>query len=197
MINLLPPDLADGIRYGRHNAKIRRWLFGAALATVGLLAIIIVGWFYLNNQAKGLNRELLAKNQQLQAQQLDKVQKEADEITSSIKTINQVLGREIQFSQLIQDVGQVMPPGSVLSGLLLKNKIDGALDLSANTRDYASAAQIAANLSDPKNKLFGSVDIVTVNCSSGDALYKCTATFRALFSKDAKNRYLNVAGSSS
>ena len=86
-----------------------------------------------------------------------------------------------------------MPPGTVLSGLLLKNKIDGALDLSANTRDYASAAQIAANLSDPKNKLFSSIDIVTVNCSSGETVYKCTATFRALFSKDAKNRYLNVA----
>lgn len=196
MINLLPPELADGIRYGRHNARIRKWLFGALLATAGLLVIIVAGWFYLNVQAKNLAQELMSKNQQLQAQQLDKVQSEADEITSSIKTINQVLGREIQFSQLIQDVGQVMPPGSILSGLLLKNKIDGALDFSANTRDYASAAQIAANLSDPKNKLFSSVDIVTVNCSSGDALYKCTATFRALFSKDAKNRYLNVAGSS-
>lgn len=193
MINLLPPELADGIRYGRHNATIRKWLFGAVLATIGLLVIVIAGWFYLDSQAKGLNQELVVKNQQLQAQQLDKVQKEADEITSSIKTINQVLGREIQFSQLIQDVGQVMPPGSVLSGLLLKNKIDGALDLSANTRDYASAAQIAANLSDPKNKLFSSIDIVTVNCSSGSTVYKCTATFRALFSKDAKNRYLNVA----
>ena len=193
MINLLPPELATGIRYGRRNASIRRWLVGALLATVGLVLIITAGWLYLDAQAKDLKKETTAKQQLLQSQNLSKVQKDAREITNDIKIISQVLGRELRFSNLVQEIGQVMPPGTVLSGLLLKNKIDGALDLSANTRDYASAAQISANLGDPKNELFSSVDIVSVNCLSGSNVYKCTASFRALFSKDAKNRFLNVA----
>lgn len=193
MINLLPPELADGIRYGRRNGAIRKWLLGIVLATSGLLIIIAAGWLYIDNQAKSLVSELTAKEQQLQAQKLSEVQKEADEITTSIKTIDQVLRQEIRFSDLIQEIGQVMPPGTILSGLVLKNKIDGALDLIANTRDDIGAAQIAANLGDPKNGLFSSVDIVTINCTTGVNVYKCIASFRALFSKDAKNRFLNVA----
>jgi len=193
MINLLPTDYAGGIRYGRRNAYVRRWLIGMGLATAGLVVIFTLGWLYLDNQAKSLSRDVASKKQELVTQNLSRIAKDADAITSDIKLIDQVLSREVRFSDLIQEIGQVMPPGTILSGLTLKNKIDGALDLSANTRDQASAAQIAANLSDPKNELFSSVDIVTINCLSGTSAYKCTATFRALFSKDAKNRFLNVA----
>ena len=86
-----------------------------------------------------------------------------------------------------------MPPGTVLGALSL-TQTTGSIDLSASAVDYAAAAQIAVNLSDSKNNLFSKVDILTTNCGAANNLsnYKCSATFKALFSPSAKTNFLSV-----
>ena len=194
MINLLPSEYGSSLRYSHLNAILRRWLAAATVACGGLVLILAVGWVYITQQNKNLAKNIDSVNQQLRAQDLAGTQKKAQAITNNIKIINQVLSREIRFSGLITQIGSVMPPGAVLSGLTLA-KVDGGLDLSASARDYTSATQIAVNLSDPKNKIFDKVDIVNVNCSatSGSA-YPCSASFRALFSKSTQSQFLNVPG---
>ena len=195
MINLLPSDYGASQRHLRLNVILRRWLVAALLACGVLVLIMAVSWIYTSQEEKNLTKNIDSVNQQLQAEDLAGTQKKAKDITSNIKIINQVLSREIRFSGLITQIGSVMPPGTVLSGLTLSSKIDGGLDLSANARDYTSATQIAVNLSDPDNKIFDKVDIVKVNCSStSNSVYLCDATFRALFSKSTKSQFLNVPG---
>ena len=193
MINLLPPSYATSIRFGRRNAALRRWVIGTGLAILGLTLIMMGGSLYLDSQAKQLSRDIESIQSQLQAQNLSKVQSDAKELSGSIKLINQVLSREIRFSELIQEIGQVLPPGTVLSGLTLSSEVNDAFNLTANTTDHQSAAQLAANLKDPKNELFGSVDIISVTCKTSNNPYKCDALYRVLFSKDTKIRFLNVA----
>lgn len=193
MINLLPPDRAAAIRYGRQNTVLRVWLIAMVAAIAGLLVILAGGWFYIHREAHDLQSGIDLTNQQLQTQNLAKVQADAKEITGDIKMINQVLGSEIRFSDLIQNIGEVMPSGAVLSSLKI-GKVVGALDLTANTKDYQSAAQVAANLSDPKNGLFTKVDIISVTCGGQDtaSVYPCTAIFKALFAGDVKTKFLSV-----
>lgn len=197
MINLLPTDYGASLRYAHFNSIMRRRLAASVLASGGLVLIMVVGWVYINQQNKNLAHNIDSVNQQLQAQDLAGTQKKAKDITNNIKVINQVLSREIRFSDLISHIGSVMPPGTVLSSLTI-NKADGALDLSATARDYTSAAQIAVNLSDPKNKIFDKVDIVNISCSSTPgSVYPCSATFRTLFSNTTKSQFLNVPGAKS
>lgn len=191
MINLLPPEHVNMIRYARQNTTLRKWLLGSLAAIAGLVIIMMAGWIYMDRQAKGLQKNIMLTNQQLKAQNLSKVEADAKEISGDIRVINQVLSNEIRFSGLIQSIGSVMPQGAVLGSLSL-NKITGALDLSANTTNYASAAQIAANLSDPANGIFSKVDVITVNCTPNQQPYFCNATYKALFSKSTKNKFLNV-----
>jgi len=194
MINLLPTDYGASLRSSHLNTIARRWLVATLLACSGLVLILAVGWVYINQQNKNLTHNIDTVNQQLQAQDLAGTQKKAKDITNNIRIINQVLSREILFSGLITQIGSTMPPGTVLSGLTL-SKIDGGLDLSASARDYTSAAQIAVNLSDSKNKIFDKVDIVNINCSSISGItYPCSATFRTLFNKSTKSQFLNVPG---
>lgn len=192
MINLLPADYGAKLRLVHQNSILRRWLAAALVASVGLALVMAVGRIYIEQQNKNLSRNLNTVQAQLNSQDLATVQKKAKDITNNIKTINQVLAREIRFSGLITQIGSAMPPGAVLSGLTL-SKVDGAIDLSASSRDYSSAAQMAINLNDPKNKIFDKVDIVSINCSaaSGSA-YPCSGTFRALFSKTTQSQFLNV-----
>ncbi len=195
MINLLPAAHAESIRYGRQNTSLRNWLIGLAGAIGGLVLIIAGGWVYLGQQQHNLQKDISNTQQELKAQNLTQVQKDAKEITGDIKVINKVLGTEIRFSDLVQSIGKDMPSGTVLSSLSLNNKVNGALDLSANTTDYPSAAQVAVNLSQSSSKIFSKIDIVNVSCGgiNPNQAYKCTATYRALFSKDAQTKFLSVA----
>lgn len=197
MINLLPPEYAASIRYGRQNTKLLGWLTGLAGAILVLVVILVVGWVYMDQEGKDLQKGIDATNQQLQSQNLSRVQSDAKEITGDINVIDKILSQEIQFSGLIQQIGSLMPPGSVLGTLSLSDKVTGAIDLTANTKDYASAAQVAVNLGDPKDDLFSKVDIVNISCGNiPDKVYQCSSTFRALFSKDAQTKYLSVPSGS-
>ncbi len=196
MINLLPPEYISQVHSARFNAALRRWLIAGMVAIVGLLVLLGSGWVYIQQQSNNLSHSIVSTNTQLQTQNLSKVQKDSAEITGDVKVINQVLAREIRFSNLIQDMGKIMPPGTILGSLSL-NKIDSAIDLSANATDYSSAAQIAVNLSDPKNGIFSKVDIVNISCSGGSGNYKCNATFKALFNSTVQKKYLSVPGSKS
>lgn len=192
MINLLPPNYALRIRFGRGNAVLRRWIIGALAGIAGLMVIIAGGWVYLNQQSSDLRRSLEATNAQLQAQNINKVKADATKISGDVKAINLVLGNEIRFSDLIQDIGRTMPPGAVLSSLSLSN-VNGALDLSVGSRDYASAAQVAVNLNDPANGLFSKVDIINISCPNETTSdYKCTGTFKALFNTSAQKKYISL-----
>jgi Tfp pilus assembly protein PilN len=191
MINLLPTEYAASIRYGRQNTMLRNWLIGMAAATAGLVVILAGGWVYINIQAKTLQKNINTTDQQLTAQNLTQVQKDAKEITGDIKVINQVLSTEVRFSDLIQAIGNDMPPGTVLGSLSI-SKVNGALDLSASAKDYQSAAQIAVNLSQSQNDLFSKVDIVNVGCTNVVQAYPCSVTMRVLFSKSAQTKFLSV-----
>jgi Tfp pilus assembly protein PilN len=193
MINLLPPQNTAAIRYGRQNTTLRVWLIGACLAIAGLIIILAGGWVYIDHQSKSFQNEINRTNQQLQAQNIDKVRADAKEITGDINVIDKVLSQEIHFSDLIQAIGSYMPQGTVLGSLSLSDKVSGALDLTANAKDYASAAQIAVNLSDKKDDLFSRVDVISISCGSSlEKTYKCSSTFRALFSKTAQTKFLGV-----
>ena len=195
MINLLPTAHAESIRYGRQNTKLRNWLLGIAAAIGGLILIVAGGWIYLNQQQRSYRQDIADTNQQLKAQNLSQVQANAKEITGDIRVINKLLGTEVRFSDLIQAIGNDMPPGAVLGSLSLSDKVSGALDLTANTKDYASAAQVAVNLSQAQNDLFSKVDIISISCGQAAANqnYKCNAVYRALFSKAAQTKFLSVA----
>lgn len=193
MINLLPPDYRSRLRFSRLNIRLGQWLV-IGFFLIGLqLVILAAAWLYMDREVKNLNREVANTEAQLKNQNLDEVKQQADEISQNVRVINQVLGRQINFSKLIPEIGKVLPSDTVLNSLTL-TKVDGALDLATSAKDYTSAAQIAVNLSDPKNDIFAKVDIVSINCSSAaTGNYPCNANFKALFDKDARSRFLNPA----
>ncbi len=191
MINLLPSDYRAHLRHGRLNARLRRWLVIGVFTIAGMIIVLASGWFYISKQVEDLNKSANATETLLHSKSLVNVQKQADEISQNILIINQVLKREIRFSDLIQQIGKVMPPGAVLGSLTL-SKANGAIDITANTKNYSSAAQIAVNLGDPKNNIFAKVDVISIICSADPKTYPCTASYRALFGQATELRFLNA-----
>ncbi len=190
MINLLPPDVKEGILYARRNTRLRHWVFGLTLSIVVIGATVGAGLLYLQQSTRAYAAQVQQGNEQLKSQKLEETQSQIQDLTNSLKLVIQVLSREILFSKLLTQIGAALPNGSVLTNLSI-NKVQGGLDLSAAATDYQTATQVQLNLQDPNNKIFDKSDLVNIQCSSpmpgGDPLknqYPCTVQLRALFASN-------------
>lgn len=190
MINLLPTDQKTDLRYARLNGKLVPLLTGLGLGILGILFIVVSGlWFLnqnINNQKAVIANQTALLTQQKQPETVKRVQ----EMSDSLKLATTVLSHEILFSELMRQIGTVMPPGTVLQSLQLSSDLNGSLDLTAGAVDYKSATQVQVNLQDPNNKIFDKADIVNINCTTPTATgttasaYPCQVTIKALFEKN-------------
>ena len=188
MINLLPYDTKEMLVYARRNTILRTWLIVLLVIIACLFIVSGAGFWYLKGATSSTYRQVDDTKASLVEQNKDQVTAEVEDLTNSLKLVDQVLSKEVLFSKLLQQIGAVMPPGTFLRGLSIQ-ELDGALDLQVGAINQQAATQVQVNLSDPDNKVFKSADIVNIQCSSAaansenpvDALYPCTAQIRALF----------------
>jgi Tfp pilus assembly protein PilN len=136
----------------------------------------------------------------LQREELAKTQENIKSLSDSIKLANEVLSKQIAFSKVLTRIGEVMPKGSVLTGLSI-NKLQGGIDLTAAATDYNTATQVQLNLQDSNNQIFDKADIVGIQCeNSGTStsaisqIYPCNVTIRALFADSDSFLYINKDG---
>lgn len=185
MINLLPSDLQQMYRYGRRNRMLLHWVIGAGLGLVCALLLMVAGVVILQVSANSYNQQVADTNKQLQKQNVGDIQKQVTEISNNLKLTAQVLSKEILFSQLLKQLGTVIPPNTSLTNLAI-SQTRGAIDITAQTANYNAATQLQVNLADPTNRIFSKADIVSITCASGSnqSKYPCTIILRALFATD-------------
>ncbi|HJQ09367.1 MAG TPA: hypothetical protein VJ836_07875 [Candidatus Saccharimonadales bacterium] len=197
MINLLPPELKREYHYARRNTLVLRWiiLFGFGLA--GLVIISIAGMIYLQQAAGAYVAQAVITEKSLQQQKQDEVEKQAQDISSSLKLAVQVLSQEVLFSKLLRQLAIITPNNASLSTLVITSQLQGGVDITAKTADYNAATQLQVNLTDPSNRIFAKADIISINCvatpsgQSSQPRYPCTVTIRALFAQDNPFLFIN------
>ena len=198
MINLLPAERKEQYLYGRRNTVLRRWAFGLVFGLLGVALVATGGMLYLQSSVDSYSQQVIAANNSLKKQNLGDTQKHSQEITDSLKLVIKVLSREVLFSKLLTQIAAVTPANTSLSDLSI-SQVQGALELTAVSADYASATQLQVNLQDPANKIFSKADIQSINCNgkSSDPRYPCTVTIKALFSNNNPFLFINKGGSGS
>jgi hypothetical protein len=198
MINLMPPEAKSAILYARRNSRLLHWTVGSLFIIVAMMATVILGGFYIDSAKNSLASSIEITKETITEQKLDQTKQEAEELSQGVKLVVQILSKEVLFSKLIQQLGSLMPEGATLGDIQLSNKVNGALDLTANAVDYQSATQVQVNLEDPSNNLFEKVDTTSINCNEGtssttttvNTRYKCQIMIKALFDKDAAVTFL-------
>jgi Tfp pilus assembly protein PilN len=197
MINLLPPEIKSDIVYARRNAILLKWLLVIILVLAGVILTVIAGQIFINQSKKNQTSQIEAGKTVLKKEELAKTQEQIKTLSDSIKLANDVLSKQIAFSKVLTRIGEVVPQGSVLTGLSI-NKLEGGIDLTAATKDYNTATQVQLNLQDPRNQIFEKADIIRIQCAeNGSAtnvlrsLYPCDTTIRALFANNDNFLYIN------
>ncbi len=192
MINLLPNTLKTSYRYARQNRHLVHWITVFAVGILGAAIITGVGYVYLNQTANNYKQQIATSREQLAAQDLTGVQNQVKTMSNNLTLALEVLSKQVLFSELLQQLTTLMPTNTNLTGLSI-SQTEGAIDISAEATDYASAAQIQVNLTDSENKLFSSADIVGISCA-GENAYPCSVQLRALFSDNSSYIFTNNAG---
>lgn len=193
MINLLPQQERENILYARRNTHLVRWTVALVLAIIGGGAIVFAGQVIIDHSTAQVTEQVQAGVRRLADQKQNETQARIQEISGSLKLAADVLSRQIVLSELIPQIGAVLPAGTSLAGLQL-NQVKGGLDLSVAATDYQTATQVQVNLQDPDNKLFQKADINSITCTgSDDPRYPCLASFRALFAADNPFTLINEA----
>jgi hypothetical protein len=194
MINLLPPDAKSHYRYALRNTFLRRWAISAAIALAGLLVIGGAGYVYMAQISSSYDDQIASSNDSLKQQQLSQTQAKVKDISNSLKLAVAVLSKEVLFSQLLKQLGNVTPNNTILSNLTISQD-DKAIDVTAKATDYNAATQVQVNLSDPANKIFSKADIISITCDSNNegvsTKYPCTVIVRALLAQDTQFLFLN------
>lgn len=200
MINLLPTEQRKATLFARRNTTLVRWLIGILVATAGIAVITGGSLFYLKRDSSALKNEIDKTKAELVDQNEKKVLDRAEEMSGNLQLAIDVLSNEVLFSKLLQSIGEVMPPGTVLQTLALTNDIASqGIDLEIGSVDYESGTRAHVNLNDSKNKIFERADLQNIKCGNLDeesaSIYECTVSIRALFSSDNPFMLISKEGS--
>jgi hypothetical protein len=194
MINLLPPELKTGYTYGRRNVVLRKWVAMFLVALIGLAALGTYGLLAIKQSSIEYDKKISTAEQQLKRDKYEATQKQVKDLSGSFQLVVKVLGQEVLFSKLLQQMGKTIPANAALTGLNI-SQVKGGIDIAAGAADYNTASQVQVNLADPNNKIFSKADIVGINCSNTNtSLYPCTVNIRALFSDNNPYLFINSKG---
>ena len=200
MINLLPPDLKQGYKYARYNRRLLRWIIAFVVVIMGAAFITTGGMVLIQNSIDSYKNRISTAQAQLASQNLTGVQAQVTTISNNLKLMVQVLSKEILFSKLLTQLGNITPSSVELTGLTI-SQAESAIEITAQASDYNAATQLQANLSSPYNQIFAKADLVSITCVSGvqqqqlaNPNYPCTADIRAEFTNNNPFLFINASG---
>lgn len=187
MINLIPPAHKESVAFARRNSRLIGVMAGILVAVLGAAIITGGSLFYLKQDVAGVNQSIAQSKENLKNQEESATLERAKELNDNLNLAVDVLSNEVLFSELLREIGEIMPTGTVLEGISLTNQVFGlGIDLEIGARDYETGSRAYVNINDNSNKIFEKADLVNITCDNTvrGSDYPCYASIRALFAKD-------------
>jgi Tfp pilus assembly protein PilN len=145
MINLIPPKRLINMRIARSNTVLRRYIELLLMSAALVVLALVVSYYFLNHRQKNVQATL--DIEQKKAQQLEPVQKDAQQLSATINMIAGLQSRNVKFSQMLTTIGGAMPNGTVLTGLQFSlENVDAPFVISAEVENESLAAVLRNNL---------------------------------------------------
>ena len=164
MINLLPPENKEAIKFGKVNLTILQYVILAIAVVIVVLGVLVVGSIKLSKIQANLDQEITSTQRKVTT--LKTYQEQAGSISKEVKLVGNILDSEIKFSELIPQIGSVMPSGSVLTQLSLNEDISAPLSLTIKVDSEDTAAVLRTNLE--QSDVFSRADIISLTSLQGE-----------------------------
>jgi Tfp pilus assembly protein PilN len=173
MINLLPPDLKEQIKFAKMNRMALRYL-RVVIAVVAVLGAIFAGSLYLVNQQTSGVATNVADSQQTIDSLNSSVIPKAQDASNRLAAIQYVQSTQTHFSKVISDLASVLPEGVTIDSLTLdgNTKLPVTMSLTANTYDEALA--VRNDLATSSRIAYVDLESIAGQTASGITTYNVT-----------------------
>ena len=172
MINLLPNEQKEDIRAARANVIIVRYIVIITCAILFIGIALYVSYSVLRITMNSAN-DVIAAND-VKASVYSETKKEVDGLSSQLADAKAILDQEVQYSKVLVKIGQLMPAGTVLGAMTLKdeNFVGGQtssaapIEVTAYARSATEASQLQTQCQG--SPLFNKVELKSTGTESID-----------------------------
>jgi Tfp pilus assembly protein PilN len=158
VINLLSDEVKKSRRYAKLNVITMQYVMLFTVATISLIGLMLFGQSTLNDTKSRLEDQLATSTARAAA--LEPINNEAQQLSATVSTIGTLLEQEVKFSVVLQELGSIIPPGVVLTGITLSQDTTKPMVLEVNLSAAEKAGVLQQNLTE--SDLFVGADIINV-----------------------------------
>lgn len=180
MINLIGPDKKKRFHAARRNTIWRRYIF----VLIGVLivnTVVLAGATWVLFAQASASQQQVADNEAKRDAEYNRVKKEAEDFRAKLSTAKTILDGETSYSEVLIKMAQIIPAGSVLTGINLSENsfaTDQTLTFKSKTNNDVLSLKTALEGSD----LFSNVSISNTSedvTSEDRPAYPVTVTINA------------------
>lgn len=161
MINLLPTEAKTAIRFARYNTSLMQYGIIAILVVVLIAGVLFFGFTIASADETSLRDSIAQKESDLS--ELVSVEQEAGDLADKIDTVGKLLEREVRFSEVLQEIGSILPEGAILTSLRLTNDNEEPLRIAALVDTKNNAAVLRQNIEDSERFASADIEGIVVN----------------------------------
>jgi len=183
MINLLPGDAKKEIRSARINVVLTRYIIVILFAS-GFLVLLLTGSYVVLTQAKAGN-ELLIDASDTRAEVYSSTKAQVDSLSGSLSQAKTILDQEILYSNVLINIGQLMPTGTVLEKIELS--AESFTGTPVSMKAYAKTNNDAVVLRErfQSSPIFSNVNFTSISDSAGISGYPVSIAMTVTITKAA------------
>lgn len=183
MINLLPFELRKERLYGRRN-RVLIWFVVSLFVTAGIVSAIMIGGLgFVGSEETAIREEIEANN--LLVTELEAEIKDVASVSTRLTAANKLFDSSIVFSELVPQIGSLLPQGTIINSLALTGGDTDPLTLDVSLASANLAPVLQSNL--VQSELFEAADVNSISpLGSTDTIYQFNASIAVSFTGSAE-----------
>jgi len=144
MINLLPTASKQQLRAARTNIVLINYLLLLGFAVVFLVAACFVSYLFLVD-TKTTAEKIIINNQSITSTKSSSVNN-SNLMNIEFANARNIISQQVSYSDIIMDIGNVLPEGVIIDSLLLNNNtLNSPVIIKAHAKSYDNTAILKTN----------------------------------------------------
>ncbi len=164
MINLMPPDIKEQMRYAKLNRVAIHYVWGLVIVLIVLGGVFGGAFYLLNQQTQAANANAAGDHQQI-AKLDETVLPEAKAASERLNAIKYVQGTQTRFSAVIADIAKVVPAGVSIDSMTLTGDDKTPVTIAVTADSYNDALAFRDALT--TSPRIANADLETITSTSG------------------------------
>jgi len=164
VINLLPPDQKEQIRFAKLNRLALVYVRTTVVVAIVLGGIFVFSLYYLKQQTTNVAADVSTKQEMIAALNKSFTPK-AKDASDRLAAIKFVQGSQTRFSAVIADIAKVVPQGVSIDTMTLTGDDKAPVRIVASAQTYAAALAFRNALT--TSPRIANADIETISSNNG------------------------------